>query len=441
MYKKNLRTGAIFAGCVFLCNPSVISADILPDIIGIILIMYGLSMLRDLSPGMENAYYAFRPVLFVELGKLASNLLFLIFDGTWHLIFSFVFGVLELIFMLPAFSKLSDGAGKLIASVGKDGGEIKFPYALTACFIAVRAACDIIPQLSVLTSRYGDVGSAYDTPDTAPNIFVIAACVCVSLTLGIIWLVGIKKYTDGLAANTEKMSMLEKRYSDEVMTNAELIGKRSRDVFFTCVVAASATLVCIETDSFYIVPDFLFGLLMILACSKQKKLFDDYRAFIKKCIAFSATGFAVYVLHAVYAGVLAGYSYPTERKEFLIIFIPCAALSVTQYALFAFIVKDMRKALDRLIVNELSFSASSATANGARYGFEMMRKTKSGLMLKTKRLYVKYLIFTLTALISRLTFPFLDMIWALSFVAGIWVLISAYSVCENVASEIKVKLY
>ena len=114
---------------------------------------------------------------------------------------------------------------------------------------------------------------------------------------------------------------------------------------------------------------------------------------------------------------------------------------MTQYALFAFIVKDMRKALDRLIVNELSFSASSATANGARYGFEMMRKTKSGLMLKTKRLYVKYLIFTLTALISRLTFPFLDMIWALSFVAGIWVLISAYSVCENVASEIKVKLY
>ena len=286
MYKKNLGTGAIFAGCVFLCNPSVISADILPDIIGIILIMYGLSMLRDLSPGMENAYYAFRPVLFVELGKLASNLLFLIFDGTWHLIFSFVFGVLELIFMLPAFSKLSDGAGKLIASVGKDGGEIKFPYALTACFIAVRAACDIIPQLSVLTSRYGDVGSAYDTPDTAPNIFVIAACVCVSLTLGIIWLVGIKKYTDGLAANTEKMSMLEKRYSDEVMTNAELIGKRSRDVFFTCVVAASATLVCIETDSFYIVPDFLFGLLMILACSKQKKLFDDYRGLKKNVSRF-----------------------------------------------------------------------------------------------------------------------------------------------------------
>ena len=108
-----MNIGYLIAGCVFLFNPTVNLIDVLPDVAGYLLILKGLYRLSDLNGKIKTARQKFKAAVWISLGELLAMLMIPILDVTWYLILSFVFGVLKLIYLIPAFVNLFEGISYL----------------------------------------------------------------------------------------------------------------------------------------------------------------------------------------------------------------------------------------------------------------------------------------------------------------------------------------
>ena len=108
-----MKIGYMIVGCIFLCNPFINIIDILPDFIGYLFIMKALSELSDLDRNIGTARKKFKAAMWVSLVKAALVFASMIFDSTWYLILTFTFGLLECMYLIPAFIDLFYGISYL----------------------------------------------------------------------------------------------------------------------------------------------------------------------------------------------------------------------------------------------------------------------------------------------------------------------------------------
>lgn len=121
-----MKFGYLIAGLLFLCNPTINILDILPDFIGYLLILKGLYELSDLDRRIAGARLKFRHLAWLSVFKfilsvftcgllddmlydLGLSLFVQLFDSTMVLVFVFVFGIFELMYLIPAFIGLFEG--------------------------------------------------------------------------------------------------------------------------------------------------------------------------------------------------------------------------------------------------------------------------------------------------------------------------------------------
>ena len=108
-----MNIGYLIAGCIFLFNPTVNLIDVLPDVIGYLLILKGLDKLSDLDGRLRSAKQKFKAAAWIAGVKFLVMFLTPVMDSTWYLLFAFSFGVLELIYEIPAFVELFGGLSYL----------------------------------------------------------------------------------------------------------------------------------------------------------------------------------------------------------------------------------------------------------------------------------------------------------------------------------------
>ena len=108
-----MKIGYMIIGCIFLFNPFINIIDIFPDFIGYLFIMKALSELSDLERNIRNARARFKSAMWVSLVKCALVFASMIFDSTWYLILTFSFGILESMYLIPAFIDLFYGISYL----------------------------------------------------------------------------------------------------------------------------------------------------------------------------------------------------------------------------------------------------------------------------------------------------------------------------------------
>lgn len=125
--KRTTGYGLLLLAGLFLWNPIVGLTDILPDLIGYVLLLAGLSKIADLQEEIGEARERFRAVVWVALGETAAQFFIRFFlsatspsgdiygqnTPTWILLFSFVITVLECYFLIPAYRGLFHGLGRL----------------------------------------------------------------------------------------------------------------------------------------------------------------------------------------------------------------------------------------------------------------------------------------------------------------------------------------
>ena len=97
-----------FVAFIFLFNPSISIIDPLPDLIGYIILSIALSKLAMISETLYDAKRAFERLVILDAGKLFAIVWVFGVDSvsernTSLLLWSFVFGVLEIIFAIPAY--------------------------------------------------------------------------------------------------------------------------------------------------------------------------------------------------------------------------------------------------------------------------------------------------------------------------------------------------
>ena len=279
--KKDVNLGftAIALASAFFFNANINIIDILPDIIGYIIITLALISLSFLNEDIDKAGRFFRYMIIVEACKFLS-LLWLFGLGrpaereTGTLLLTFVFAIIEAGILFVAYSSLFEGIQSLgfahpnTAVLGAKNPSGKSytekARAFTLFFVIFKSAMAVLPELSNLTSYEYTEGSSmmylYDF------IGIMRAFGFIIVTIvGIVWMTRFIKYFKRLGKDAEFCKSLEGIYRERVLSKRGPMIKFNMGVVFFLFSAAFIFMFDLRFDGVNITPDFIGALLILLA--------------------------------------------------------------------------------------------------------------------------------------------------------------------------------
>ncbi|MBQ9748233.1 MAG: hypothetical protein IJV98_05560 [Clostridia bacterium] len=434
-----MKIGYILAGMIFLFNPHINIVDVLPDVIGYILILHGLFKISDLERNLQSARRRFLNLAWLSAAKLACLLITPIFDETLYLIFTFCFGLLEMMWMIPAFIDLFAGIAFLedrhtshrtrfdperksrfggvldktdfadgrvyfeVYEKNKQNGEypadeerVRFPggevtvcasyegfvardekktpyfYAsdearvISVIFVIVRALCACLPEVTALMST-GDsyVHSHYTNNYSGLRILLSAVLALVALAVGIVWLCRMVKYFRVFMNDTPFLAALSARYEAEVVPNKPLWIKRGTLAFCLFSTVALAFMTCVRLsignitdgdgvliavlEAVYIVPEFLFGVMMVLAFRRVRAYYPAYRESVKRTWLFTGVSLAAYVLMFYISATYGRTVFPYQELKYCILFGIYLLIFAASMMLFVSVCREKERAYATLV--------------------------------------------------------------------------------------------
>lgn len=434
-----MKIGYILAGMVFLFNPHINIIDVLPDVIGYILILEGLFKISDLERNLLSARKRFVKLAWLSAVKFSCILLTPIFDETLYLIFTFCFGILEMMWMIPAFIDLfagiafleerhtqhrtrfdperkprfggvtdktdfsdgrvyfevyaqnkenasypadeelvffENGAVRVCASyegfLAKDEKKTPYYYAsdearvLSVIFVIVRALCACLPEMTALMATGdGYVHSHYVNNFSGLRILLSAVLAAVSLAVGIAWLVKMIRYFRTFMQDAPFLSALSAKYDAEVLPNKPLWVKRRTLSFCLFSTASLAFLTCIRLgignitnadgvllfalEAFYAVPEFMFGVMMILGFRRIKAYYPAYTDGVTRSAVFSIVSFAAYAVMFIISVSYGRTVFPYREGRYCVLFGIYLAIFIVSMILFVRVCREKEKAYGALV--------------------------------------------------------------------------------------------
>lgn len=325
--KKNLGLGNLIIASIFLFNPNMVVIDFLPDFIGYIFMILGLSQLADLNYYFENAIKGFRRMLIVSLAQFAS--IFILFglvspkeQGSTLMLFAFLFGTLEIIFLVPAFKSFFDGMiyiGSRYESTSifyvkptkpaklkrkKDKPQrpsqnvtIK-TMRLTVLFVVTKALITFAPEALAIfdtESGYNRVVNLYDFVElfrTCAIFILIPICV--------LWLYKFIKYIISIIKDENLIDLLTKKYTEEIAPKEFLFIQRYIRLAFIVLIIGIVFNIDFYIDNLSILPDFICPLILIVVYKIVRKFTRAPRLAYVFSIGYFITSLSTYILNFIY---------------------------------------------------------------------------------------------------------------------------------------------
>ena len=512
-----MKIGYILAGMIFLFNPHINIIDVLPDVIGYILILHGLSKISDLERNLLSAKDKFFKLAWLSAAKLACLLITPIFDETLYLIFTFCFGLLEVMWMIPAFVDMFHGisfleerytrhrtrhtagsalrAGGLLdktdfaegrvyfevygktrenAEIPADeelvrlpGGNVtvcaayegftardenKTPYfyesaearVISVIFAIVRAVCACLPEVTAIMST-GDsyVHSNYTNDYSGLRYLLEAALAVVAGVIGIMWLIRMIRYFRVFMKDTPFLEKLSEKYDAEIVPNKALWVKRRTLSFCLFSSAAFAFLTCIRLsignitnmdgallfrmEAMYLVPEFLFGIMMIFAFRRIRDYYPGFEEGVKRSTAFTVVSFLAYAV-MFYLSVEYGRVFrPYKSTQYIVLFVVYMLLFIASMVLFVRVCKEKEKVYTALVCE----IAMTLTPDDNDYARKRREHTAEDFKGKIRGLTTVCIVYAVFSVICMALVP-----WAEEYVVcGIsWLFRSAFCVFVIVKS-------
>lgn len=266
--KEKMGFGWLLAAGLFLWNPVVGMVDVLPDIIGYLLLLVGLARLADLNDSLGEAVGRFRTMVWVSLGELLAQLLLRFYirrttvaedyynqiQPSWILLFTFMMLIAEVIFLIPAYRSFLRGLDELterreavhrrIDRRGNSRYERLGHYVIP--FVVGKNLLALLPELTSLTTyeyAYGKSGKIlfdwYSYADFLRTLLLVPALILTS-----VWLI---RWVAAFAAGGRDRNFQERltaEYNETVLPDTGLLlGRRVRLSFllFRVAMAFSAS--------------------------------------------------------------------------------------------------------------------------------------------------------------------------------------------------------
>lgn len=281
--KSPMRIGLMIVACVFLFNPNLTVFDLLPDFIGYLLICLAFSRWADLNETMGGALALFRKMILVDLGKYLAILWIFGMSvpserNSSILLWTFVFSVLELIFLLPAYSKLFAGIVELgyfypnesiLTTEYTKSNRIKKSRTekirnLTVGFVMVKAVLTALPEFADLTN------ASYDEMSGTVNLYkyiglMRAMATIPVLIVGIVWLFRAIGYFRRLNRDEQLLAAMEERYEQTVLPKVGLFARRNLRIAGAVLTVALVLTLDFRLEGQNFLPDCLAAIALCVA--------------------------------------------------------------------------------------------------------------------------------------------------------------------------------
>ena len=305
--RKNMGLSLLPLSFIFLFNPDLAIFDVLPDFIGYLVLFVSLTNISDINYHIADARNAFKKGILFGILKLLSIVVTYALFGPEDqpimlLLFTFVFSVLDFIYIIYAFKKLFEGllyAGQLSQSDcvykkslglskeeryerriqkldgvnGKKADKLRRKLewekaksstsdrnitvkaaSVSVRFIILKDLAALLPEFTVLinNSEYEFVG------------LLRLIGVGISLLSGIDWLIYMFRYFAVLRSDRLFIDELEKKYQNEAAPNVDMFTKRNLHTAIVLISAGFVLSVDLYSEYINYLPDLLASLLMIV---------------------------------------------------------------------------------------------------------------------------------------------------------------------------------
>ena len=275
--KPMIKRLPLIISFIFLFNPNISIIDFLPDFIGYILLCFALVKIADLNDYLYDSFKIFKRMILVDAGKWLA--IFWVFNMTVTdqknssiLLFTFVFSVIELLFLLPAYKKLFEGIIQLgytipnstILSNEKKSGRITKTRKRTVLFVIAKAVLAVLPELADLTNASYDETLGMGVVNIYNYIGVMRLLAFIpAFVIGIIWLINIIKYFNFLKKDKQFMTGISDKYKRDVLPRKGLFVKRNFYTFVLLVITALCFTADFRVEYQSILPDFIAALIFV----------------------------------------------------------------------------------------------------------------------------------------------------------------------------------
>lgn len=340
----------ILAGLFFLFEPEISFIEFLPDFIGFALILKGIRRLATISPSAEDALRYFKYAALCSCIRcllLLQMISFASLDPAFNMIFSTVFGLSEFFFAFLAFSYLATSLEWFdsVCAGGKvNGRRLRIPIII---LFAEKYILALAPQLVYLKVSEVDLFEGAVYPLAGYKTPLVLICFTVSLVLGIVLLILIRKFFTDLRKSTEFMTDINCRISGAPVSKVSQI--LSGVSGFTAFLIAALWLgIPIEVDGGRLIPLFIPALLVVFALVSVKKAINTDRNSGIISGIFLGIGVASTAVLMWFNTKYDKYATANIKKYFPN-FIPAIIVYAVFFAAFAVTVFSLRKIVLRII--------------------------------------------------------------------------------------------
>lgn len=294
--KRRLGYGWFIAAAAFLFNPCVSVVDLLPDFFGYMFLLRGLEKWADLCPSTADGAAGIKRLRWFMLLKMLSVVLVPIIppsdSATFQLLLTFVFGILELIYALPAIGRIFDGLeyfgtrfdSRLIFSSlpkpmkalknpkaakrqrqPKTVGNIKDVRLFTSIFFVVKTVTCLLPELCSLSTfeHSGFVTNGVQIDFAQYRGFLTSLNLVVVSVLGILWLVSVISYTARVFSDTPFLVRVLHDYETEIANDVGLATRRNLRRVISLFIAGIVFVPNMWIDGVNVIPTVVGALLIM----------------------------------------------------------------------------------------------------------------------------------------------------------------------------------
>ena len=363
----------IAVALIFLFNPNIGLVDILPDFVGYLLLVIALSRVAAIDDRISAAHALLVRLVYITLVRFA--LLFITFSvipftdrATSMLLFSFVCDVLEVMALVPAMIKLSDGIFYLSE---RHGGEAAYLRArrtnktvtekarnTAVVFAVAKAFFGTLPEFSTLSAHEGWNETAWGRMYQYIGMFRVIGIVF-SLIFGIIFLCRTLKYLSLLKKENEFLKRLSAVYDKEISERPDYLARRASSVAFGFFIASAVLTLDFSLDGYNIIPDVLSAVCMLAGLLTMRKYIKHWKIpaiFATMCGVVSLIGT---VIEYIFAGKYYIYAIDVDPETYNFYVGICLVCLVSAVIFAATVITLVKGTLHEMIDKYTGFSMTT----------------------------------------------------------------------------------
>ncbi len=276
--KSKISFFPIGLSLIFLFNPNITVIDLFPDFIGYILLSLALVRLADINETVAEAASIFNKMILIDAAKIFAIVwIFWISPPSEQnsavLLWSFVFGVLEMVFLIPAFIKFykgllelgyfHDNYAILGAKAKRSGKSARRNYTerirfFTIFFVAFKATSSFFPEL--ITINFSEYLESHGNG----ILYILRMFTFIPvLILGIIWIIKTLIYFGRISKDIAFTSALSDIYCEKVLPKKGIFIKRNVKISFVLLLIAVVLSFDLRIQNINIFPDVLSALMLL----------------------------------------------------------------------------------------------------------------------------------------------------------------------------------